>query len=343
MLRREFLRTGVAAAGATLLPLSAAQTMKTLPSVLGPLAADQLGMTLPHEHIAVSSVEMTAAQKDGVKCIWDLVSAPLKQNGVKSLVELTPEDSGRNVSLMKEVAVATGLNILCATGYYLAARRPANFLMGGAGAAEAYMTRELVEGIDDTGVRAAVIKVAVGGPPGNRSDIVLLESAARTQKQTGVGISCHATSPDDRRHLAETLEKHGADMSRVAIGHADTNGTLEESIALLSRVGYVLYTIWGITNPRLIGSRQPVAADHSARLIRGLLDKGLIKQILFSIDFAPTCPIGEGIDLHLYEIPQRTSNYAFTFVLPMLRKLGVSEAEIHQIMVTNPRRHLFGG
>ncbi len=343
MLRREFLQTSIAAAGAAAIPSRTPQTIRKLPSVLGNVTADQLGMTLPHEHIAVSSIPMTPAQKDSVKCIWDLVSAPLKQNGVRSLVDLTPEDSGRDVSLLKEVAVEMGLNILCATGYYVAARRPANFLMGGAGAAEAYMTRELMDGIGDSGVRAAVIKVAVGDAPGNRSDTVMLEGAARAQKLTGVGISCHATSPDHRRHLTETLEKHGADMSRVAIGHADTNATLDESIALLSRVGYVLYTIWGITNPRLIGARQPVAADHSARLIRGLLDKGLVKQIMFSIDFAPTCLTGEGIDLHLYEIPQRTSNYAFTFVLPLLRKLGVTDDEIHQIMVLNPRRHLFGG
>jgi hypothetical protein len=59
--------------------------MKSLPTVLGNVTADQLGMTLPHEHIAVSSIPMTSVQKDGVRCIWDLVSAPLKQKGVRTV------------------------------------------------------------------------------------------------------------------------------------------------------------------------------------------------------------------------------------------------------------------
>jgi len=337
MRRRDLVLTAAAA-----FRTAKAQGGKTIPSVLGALSPEQLGVTLPHEHIAVSSREITATQRDSLRCLWDMLGSQLKQNGVRSLVDLTPADSGRDVALLKQVAESTALNILCATGYYVAASRPANFLTGGPAAAEAYMTREFVEGIGDSGVRAALMKIAVGGQPGNPSDNILLEAAGRTQKQTGAPISCHATTPEHRRHLVEMLEKHGANMSRVAVGHADTNATLAESVDVLRRAGYVVYTIWGITNPKLIGFRGEVAADHSARLLCGLLEKGMIKQIMFSIDFSPTCLRGEGIDFHLYEIPQRSANYAFTFVLPLLRKLGVSEEEIHQMMVVNPRRHLFG-
>lgn len=56
--------------------------------------------------------------------------------------------------------------------------------------------------------------------------------------------------------------------------------------------------------------------------------------------FAPFMLRGDGIDVSNYEIPERTSNYAFTFVLPQLRKL--SESEIRQMMILNPRRHLTG-
>ena len=64
---------------------------------------------------------------------------------------------------------------------------------------------------------------------------------------------------------------------------------------------------------------------------------------MFSIDFAPICLRGEDIDLSNYEIPDRTSDYVFTFVLPQLRKMSISEREISQMTVDNPRRHLFGG
>lgn len=56
----------------------------------------------------------------------------------------------------------------------------------------------------------------------------------------------------------------------------------------------------------------------SARLVRGLLDRGLVKKVMFSIDLVPVCLRGEGIDLSNYEITDRTSDYLFTFVLPLL-------------------------
>ena len=334
MRRRDFL------GGSAALAVMQAPA-KTMPSVLEPLKPDQLGTVLPHEHITASEFNVTAKQRDSVLCVWRMLAPELRRNGIGTLVDLTPPDSYRDIALMQEVSRYSGINIVCATGYYVASRRPANFLLGGVDAAQVFMTRELTEGIGNTGVRAALMKIAVGNP-GEASDDVLIEATARTQKSTGAPISTHATTPEARRHLLDLLEKHGADMSRLAMGHADCNATLEESAEVLRRSGYVIFTIWGITNPRLIGSRQTPPADHSARLVRGLLERGLVDKVMFSIDFAPICLRGDGIDLSNYEIPERTANYAFTFVLPQLRKLGVSEDEIRRMMVVNPRRHLFG-
>src|SRR5579872_4489873 len=318
--RRDLARAAIAVAA----PLSTwSQESRTLPSVLGAIGPSDLGLTLPHEHINVGEWQISPKQRDTIRCLWGLLAPQLKRNGLRTLVDLTPADSCRDVLPMRDVARASGLNILCATGYYLAARRPANFISGGVEAAQAFMIRELTEGVGDTGVRAALMKIAVGGEPGNRSDDILLEAAARTQKQTGAPISTHATSPEIRRYMLDKLEKHGADLSRVAVGHADDNGTIDEGAELLLRAGYLIYTIWGVTNPRLIGSRSPATADHSARLVRGLLDRGLVKKVMFSIDFAPVCLRGEGVDLSNYEIPDRTSDYMFTFVLPLLRKMDV--------------------
>jgi len=88
-------------------------------------------------------------------------------------------------------------------------------------------------------------------------------------------------------------------------------------------------------------SRTPVALDHSAKLIRGLLDPGLIDKVMFSIDSLFYLHQG-GIGLCAYDMPERTSNFVFTFVLPQLRKLGISDGEIRRMMVDNPRRHLCG-
>jgi predicted metal-dependent phosphotriesterase family hydrolase len=127
----------------------------------------------------------------------------------------------------------------------------------------------------------------------------------------------------------------------VVIGHADSNGTAEENAELLKRAGYVLYTIWGITNPKLIGSATPVAPDHSARMVLNLVDRGLIDKVMFSID-SSVYPHQGGIVLRLYDIPERTANFIFTFVAPQLKKIGLSDRDIRHMMVDNPRRHLSG-
>ncbi|MGH9163644.1 MAG: hypothetical protein ACRD2X_27130 [Vicinamibacteraceae bacterium] len=359
MKRRDMLRGGLAAAAAVAVGLDApaAPATKDISSVTGLLRPDDLGVTLPHEHPACRwdwrrlnhagpptdalTEDRRREQDDGLLAFWDLLGAKLKENGVRSILDARSEHSGRAVDLLQAISRRTGLNIMCVTGYYVPSQRPVDFMSRGLEAARDDMIKELVDGIGNTGVRAAAIKLAVGGRPGDDSDDLMLNAGALAQKATSCAITTHATTPESRRHLLDVLDKRGADVSRVAIGHADANGSVEESAQLLQRAGYVLYTIWGITNPRLIGSRTPVLRDHSARLIRGVLDRGLAKKVLFSIDFSVYQHEG-GIVLRLYDIPERTSNFIFTFVVPQLRKLGISEGEIHQMMVENPRRHLCG-
>ncbi|MPY86979.1 MAG: hypothetical protein GEU99_03565 [Luteitalea sp.] len=358
MKRRDLLRGGLAAAAVAVgLDARAGPAAVTIPSVRGPVRADDLGVTLPHEHPACGwdwrrvaypgppadalTEEQRREQEGSVLAFWDLLGAKLKQNGVGSILDARSEHSGRAVDLLQVISRRTGLNIMCVTGYYVRSQRPRDFVSRGLEAARDHMIKELVDGIGNTGVRAAAIKLAVGGRPKDDSDDLMLNAGALAQKATSCAITTHATTPESRGHLIDVLEQRGADLSRVAIGHADANGSAQESQQLLQRAGYVLYTIWGITNPKLIGSRTPVLSDHSARLVRSLLDRGLVKQIMFSIDFSVYQHQG-GIVLRLYDIPERTSNFMFTFVLPQLRRLGISEDEIRQMMVENPRRHLCG-
>jgi len=357
IMRRQLVGCGLGAAAAALGRSAPAAEAKTIPTVLGPIAAGDLGMTLPHDHPCSLwdfrrvpypgprpdelAQKYRNEQNHTLLAFWDLLGAELKRNGLRSILDPSPEYLGRAVGTLQEISRRTGLNIMCATGYYVPSQRPADFVARGVDAAKDYMVRELTEGIAGTSVRPAVIKLAVGGPVGNESDNLMLAAAGRAQKETGAPITTHATTTEGRRYLLDMLEKNGADLSRVAIGHADTNGSAEESAELLRRAGYVLYTIWGITDPKLIGSRTPVALDHSAKLIRGLMDRGLIDKVMFSIDSWIYLHQG-GIGLCLYDIPERTSNFVFTFVLPQLRKLGISDGEIRRMMVDNPRRHLCG-
>ena len=43
----------------------------------------------------------------------------MKNFGVQTVVDATPDDLGRNVELNKIIANETGLNIICSTGKYM--------------------------------------------------------------------------------------------------------------------------------------------------------------------------------------------------------------------------------
>jgi predicted metal-dependent phosphotriesterase family hydrolase len=61
--------------------------------------------------------------------------------------------------------------------------------------------------------------------------------------------------------------------------------------------------------------------------------------VLVSVDFNTNIYDG-ALHRDVYEIPERTCAYAFTFIKPSLQRLGVDEAVLNQIMRENPRRML---
>src|SRR6266545_2688036 len=97
--------------------------MKQVQTVLGPVPVDNLGMTLMHEHLVIGWpgwVFDPLARFDRLKVTGMLVDRlhALKTLGVSTFVDPCPIELGRNPELAAEVAEATGMNIICATGLY---------------------------------------------------------------------------------------------------------------------------------------------------------------------------------------------------------------------------------
>ena len=92
-------------------------------TILGPVDAGQLGVTLMHEHVFILSPEVQqnwptgwdeeAAVTDAVERLNDLAAA-----GISTIVDLTVVGLGRNIRLVKRVAEQVDLNIVVATGLY---------------------------------------------------------------------------------------------------------------------------------------------------------------------------------------------------------------------------------
>src|SRR5437762_10530966 len=89
--------------------------MAQVETVLGPIDADQLGVTLSHEHVYVFMGEdnhhypwMFDLDATRETAIRELSEA--KAGGVDSLIDLTTPDLGRDVEFVREAAQASGMN-----------------------------------------------------------------------------------------------------------------------------------------------------------------------------------------------------------------------------------------
>jgi len=190
--------------------------------------------------------------------------------------------------------------------------------------------KDIEEGIADTGVKAAILKCATDEPGVTPGVERVLRAVAQAHLRTGVPISTH-THAGTRRGLEQQriFEEEGVDLSRVIIGHSgDTTdiGYLEE---LMARGSYLGMDRFGID------SILPTA-ERVDTVVR-LCELGHAGQMVLSHD--ASCFIDW---LPEQALPAALPNWHYLHihndVIPALRKRGVTEAQIHTMMVANPRQ-----
>ena len=92
-------------------------------TVNGPESPGKMGITLEHEHILVDFIGADSTgyfrwNRDSVieKTLHLVMEA--KENGVKTIIECTPEWIGRDPLLLKSLSRISGMNFITNTGYY---------------------------------------------------------------------------------------------------------------------------------------------------------------------------------------------------------------------------------
>ena len=91
-------------------------------TVNGEILPEELGITMCHEHLAVDLSPVRGDKDsdfDDSSLIIDELNK-MKQYGVKSVVEVSCNDMGRDVKKLQMYSKACGIHIIAATGFYLA-------------------------------------------------------------------------------------------------------------------------------------------------------------------------------------------------------------------------------
>ena len=303
-------------------------TTPTVNTMRGPKPTDALGFTLMHEHVFVHS----AGVMDNWPHLWDRDAEiqkaittlnEAKANGVDTILDLTTIDLGRDIARLKEVADHVDLNMIVATGLWLDAPRSIS-RMSPAEMADLFI-HDIEEGIGDTGVKAGAIKVAsepvVDGP-----NAQILKAAAMAHRKTGVPISTH-TFVRNASGLAQqnVFERAGVDLSRVVIGHTGDSEDLEYVEAIVKRGSYIGMDRFGLG----------LSTERRAAVVAELCERGHTNRMVLSHDSSCYMALGAPDPDRPWQV-----NYGLVRreVIPLLLDLGVTEAQVVEMTVENPRR-----
>ena len=199
--------------------------------------------------------------------------------------------------------------------------------------------KEIEEGIEGTGIKAGIIKVASDRGGVTQPQEVVLRAAARAHLSTGTPISTHTWSPDRvGEQQVQVLQEEGVDLNRVYIGHSNDDIDMDYLLGLLEK------GVW-LGLDRYPGGRVADTPNWEQRteIVKRLIDAGHAHRILLSHDYSvPKARYGAQVQEERRRANPDGFNFITRRVLPRLRELGVSEGDIDQIMKENPRRFFEG-
>ena len=211
----------------------------TVNTVTGPMDVSDLGFTLSHEHVSISGpgLKRTYPELVDSEAVLDQVPKALKEaydEGLRTIIDVTTIDLGRDIELMREVSQLSGVNIIPATGNHMGI--PVSFGTASPDLLASVYIREVEEGIEGTGIKAGIIKVASDRGGVTELQEVVLRAAGRTCKATGTRISTHTWSPDRvGEQQVRILEDEGVDLDAVYIGHSNDDTDMDYLLGLLQK------------------------------------------------------------------------------------------------------------
>jgi phosphotriesterase-related protein len=317
--------------------------MQQVNTMRGPVDANDLGVTLMHEHIFVLDTDVVQNYPDDwgdeENRVADAIKrlSELKARGVDTIVDLTVVGLGRYIPRVVRVAAETDLQIIVATGVYTFNDLPTHFhylgpgaLFGGDETMTDMFVRDIEVGIADTGVKAAVLKCATDEPGVTPGVERVLRAVAAAHRRTGVPISTH-THAGTRRGLDQqrVFAEEGVDLSRVVIGHCGDStdiGYLEELIANGSYLGMDRF-----------GIDLVLPFEDRVNTVAAMCERGHADKMVLSHDancFFDALPES----MVAAALPNWHYQHIHDDVLPALKQRGVTDEQIDTMLIDNPRK-----
>lgn len=295
-------------------------------TVNGVIRPDDMGVTYPHEHLFLDAMDHYASY--GYQLVIDdeeVMAQEIEEftcRGGRTICDVTLDEIGRDPQRLSRFSKRAGIHVLMGCGWYREFGYPPIVAEKTSRELAEVLVQEIEVGVGETGIRAGFIgEIGTGRHSIKPAEERVFRASALAQARTGVVITTHTTRWGTLAlEQIAMLEEFGADLSRVIIGHlGDRVGVhhllpiAEKGVYLeVDNIGYVDY--------------QPeyVRADNVAALVK----EGFVDRVLLSEDI---CMLN-----HLKYTGGKGYGYIFEVFLPLLKARGITDEQIHQMMVINP-------
>jgi phosphotriesterase-related protein len=333
--------------------------------VTGLVSADELGVTLPHEHLLIefscryspAADEAELGPQPNLRDRWKLLRQPAGYRvnligtsvesaieecgyfiaaGGRTVVDLTPRGAGDDVVGLRRIAKATGLNVIASTGYYIDAALP-DWVRS---ASVTELADRLVSDVQTGGTegvrRGAIGEIAIEGP--TELELRCVQAAGQAQKRTGAPVFLHVMSGilpayrDSTDEVIELYRREGGDLRRLVLCHQDGSGDdphYQEK--LLKRGIWLEYDTFGSEGVFAFGDTYIQLPTDSQRIaeLSQLIKIGFQSQLLISQDVC-------------YQTGKRSwGGWGLAHILDTLKPRffagGISAAVFEALMRDNPR------
>jgi phosphotriesterase-related protein len=249
---------------------------------------------------------------------------------VRTICEPTVLGLGRDIQFIKDVALASGVQVVAATGIYTFDELPPAF----ASRPIEYMVDAFVHdiqvGIQGTSIRAGFLKCATDEKGVTAGVDKALRAIARAHRKTGVPIMTHS-HPGSGTGLAQQdiFEDEGVDLSRVMIGHCGDTDDIAYLEKIAERRSFLGMDRYGLS--------YFLSTDRRNATVVEMCKLGYSSQMMLSQDYACVMDIEDSPRmLSVRNIWSMT--YVLEEVIPELLRLGVKQEGIDNMMVHNVQR-----
>ena len=334
-------------------------------SVLGPISVENLGVTLPHEHIFIDMkhcVQKTGKEppifyeKISLENRGEVFTDPyaildnaalesdlcferavkemeyFKSYGGQTVVDCTLDEIGRDPIALKKLSEITGINIILGCGHYYDRAHFPYVKNATADELSREMITDLTVGIRDTGIRSGVIGEIGTSDVMTENEIKSLHAAGMASVATSRPIHVHTgLYSENGEKIIKILTGEGVAPEKICIDHVDVVLRKDYIKRLLALGVYVEFDDFG--KEFYVNKASRFAYDlERILLLSELIREGHGDRILITNDIC------------LKTMYRTYGGCGYAHVLRGVREMalenGIDESAYKTLTVNNPREFL---